>query len=273
MLNFKKMHGLGNDFVILDARVADISLSAEQIRYICDRKRGVGADQLILIEISEGFQETAFMRMFNSDGSIVRACGNATRCVADLLMTEEGMQSVVIETISGMLNCRRADGGLITVDMGKPKFGWRDIPLSKEMDTAHLPLMSDAVSDPVAVNIGNPHCIFFVDSLEAIFVEQEGKRFEVDPLFPDRVNVEFVQVSAPDHVRMRVWERGAGITDACGSGACAVVVASVLRGLTERKVVVTLDGGDLTIEWPDDDAQVSMTGPVSYVFDGKILDI
>ncbi len=274
MLHFRKMHGLGNDFVILDARMTNIELSDEEIQYICDRKRGIGCDQLIILEISEGFQETLFMRIFNTDGSEARACGNATRCVADILMNEEDMNSCVIETVAGMLNCRRSEDGLITVQMGVPKRDWKEIPLSKKVDTDHLPLMSESVSDPIAVNIGNPHCVFFVDNIADNWgdkaVEEQGKLFELDPLFPDRTNVEFVEILAPDHVRMRVWERGAGITDACGSGACAVAVAAITRGLTERKMTVTLDGGDLVLEWVSDDAQISMTGPVSYVFEGQL---
>ena len=269
-LNFRKMHGLGNDFIILDARVSDIALSTEEIRFLCNRQRGIGADQLVIMELSKGFQETTFLQMYNADGSSLKACGNVTRCVADLLMNEEGMEVAVIETISGLLNCRRTAEGLITVEMGRPKLNWEEVPLSKKVDTAHLPLMSEAVSDPIAVNMGNTHCVFFVDSLEDISVEREGKRFETDPLFPDRANIEFVEVLAPNHVRMRVWERGAGVTQACGSGACGVVVAAILRGLTERKVTVTLDGGDLEIEWAKDKAQVFMTGPVAYVFEGSI---
>lgn len=267
---FKKMHGLGNDFVIFDARVKDIKLSREQIQKIADRKRGIGCDQLIVIETSKSFQEIYFMRIYNPDGSEAEACGNATRCVADLLMREDNVDQLVIETVVGALNCFRADNGQVTVHMGEPKLSWDEIPVSEKCDTLHLPLEGH----PVGVSMGNPHCVFFVDgSVDDMGddgVEKQGKRFETDPLFPNRTNVEFVEVLSPNHVRMRVWERGAGITQACGSGACAVAVAAIRRGLTERKVTVTLDGGDLIIEWPTDNAQVAMTGPVSYVFDGTI---
>ncbi len=267
MLNFKKMHGLGNDFVILDGRENGLALTLEQRRFIADRQRGVGCDQLIILERSENWSETNFMRIYNPDGSEAEACGNATRCVADLLMREDNVNSMVIETVAGNLNCWQEDEGLVRVDMGVPKLEWRDIPLSKEADTLNLPLEGD----PVAVNIGNPHCVFFVDEISSDkSVEVQGRRFELDPLFLNKTNVEFVQIVTPNHVRMRVWERAAGITQACGSGACAVAVAAIRRGLTERKMTVTLDGGDLTIDWPSDDAPVHMTGPVTYVFDGVI---
>ncbi len=263
------MHGLGNDFVILDGRENGLNLSLEQRQLIADRKRGIGCDQLIVIERSKNWSETNFMRIYNPDGSEAEACGNATRCVADLLMTEDGVNNIVIETVVGGLNCWKEGEGLVRVEMGEPKLNWQDIPLSKECDTLNLPLNGD----PVGVSMGNPHCVFFVDSFEGISVEQQGKKFEIDPLFPNKTNVEFVEVLAHGHVRMRVWERSAGITQACGSGACAVVVAAIRRGLTDRKVIVTLDGGDLIINWPSDDAPVSMTGPVTYVFDGTFVAV
>ena len=279
-INFRKMHGLGNDFVIFDARVKDIALTPAQVRKIADRKRGVGCDQLIVLEVSESFMETTFMRIYNPDGSQAEACGNATRCVADMMMREEGVDQVVLETVVGALNCSRSDSkdskGQVTVQMGEPKFKWNEIPLSMECDTLHLPypIEAGAPNDPVAVSMGNPHCVFFVDGsvddLGDEGVKKYGKRYETDPLFPNKTNVEFVEVLAPDHLRMRVWERGAGITDACGSGACAVAVAAIRRGITKRKMTVTLDGGDLIIDWPSDDAQVAMTGPVAYSFEGQI---
>lgn len=273
---FTKMHGLGNDFVIFDARVKDIRLTRDDIRGISDRKRGVGCDQLIVIETSKNFFETNFMRIYNPDGSEAEACGNATRCVADILMREDGVDQVVVETVVGALNCSRGGEGFVTVQMGEPKLKWNEIPLSQDCDTLHLPYPVTTVepSDPAAVSMGNPHCIFFVDNIADKYgddaVEKFGKRYETDPLFPNKTNVEFVEVLSPNHVRMRVWERGAGITQACGSGACAVAVAAIRRGLTGRKVRVSLDGGDLFIEWPDDNAQVAMTGPVAYSFNGII---
>ncbi|HPF79256.1 MAG TPA: diaminopimelate epimerase [Alphaproteobacteria bacterium] len=263
-INFKKMHGLGNDFVIIDGRENGLKLSAEQRRLIADRQRGVGCDQLIVIERSKNWQEMNFMRIYNPDGSEAEACGNATRCVAHLLMREDQVDNIILETVAGSLNCWREGEQLVRVEMGKPQLDWKKIPLSKQCDTLHLPLEGD----PVGVSMGNPHCVFFVDKLGDIFLERVGKRFETDPLFPNKTNVEFAEVLAPDHIRMRVWERAAGITQACGSGACATAVAAIRRGLTDRKVTVTLDGGDLIIHWPSDDAPVSMTGPVTYVFDG-----
>lgn len=265
-LNFKKMHGLGNDFVILDGRENGLKVSVEQRRLIADRQRGVGCDQLIVIERSKNWAEMNFMRIYNPDGSEAEACGNATRCVADLLMREDGVDNIILETVAGSLNCYAEADGLVRVEMVVPKLGWKDIPLSKECDTLHLPLEGD----PVGVNMGNPHCVFFVEDIAQTDVEKQGRRFETDLLFPKKTNVEFVQVLSPSHLRMRVWERGAGITQACGSGACGVAVASIRRGLTERKVTVTLDGGDLIIDWPNNTAPVSMTGPVSYVFDGVL---
>lgn len=260
------MHGLGNDFVIIDGRENGLSLTPKQVRHIADRKRGVGGDQLILLERSKNWTEMTFMRIYNPDGSEAEACGNATRCIADLLMVEDDVDHIVIETLNGGLNCWREEGGLVRVEMGKPQLDWQNIPLSKECDTLYLSLEGD----PAAVSMGNPHCIFFVDHVEDVNVEKQGKRFETDPLFPAKTNVEFVEVLSPTHVRMRVWERAAGITQACGSGACAIAVAAIRRGLTARQMTVSLDGGDLIINWPHDDAPVSMTGPVAYVFEGDI---
>lgn len=273
MLNFKKMHGLGNDFVILDARENGLELSLEQKRLIADRRRGIGCDQLLVIERSKNWAETNFMRIYNPDGSEARACGNGTRCVAHLLMREDQVDNIIIETVAGSLNCWREAEQLVRVEMGKPNLKWDEIPLSKECDTLYLPFNDK----PVAVNVGNPHCVFFVENIAGKWtdklVEEHGKQVEIAPLFPERANVEFVEILARDHVRMRVWERGTGITQACGSGACAAAVAAIRRKLTDRKVTVTLDGGDLVIEWPSDDAPVSMIGPVTYVFDGQLASI
>ncbi|MCI5061119.1 MAG: diaminopimelate epimerase [Alphaproteobacteria bacterium] len=266
-LSFKKMHGLGNDFVIIDTRENGVKITSEQVCAIADRKRGVGCDQVILIERSKNWIETNLIRIYNPDGSETGACGNGTRCVADLLMNEDDVDDIVIETAYAALNCFRDENGLVRVEMGHPRLEWQDIPLSKSYDTLHLPLEGD----PVGVNIGNPHCVFFIEKeMSDQELEKLGAHFEHDPLFPERTNVEFVEVLAKDHLRMRVWERGTGITQACGSGACASVVAAIRRGLSARKVTVTLDGGDLIIAWPDDNSPVSMTGPVAYVFDGRL---
>jgi len=273
------MHGLGNDFVIIDGRDNGLNLSLEQRQHISNRKWGVGCDQLIILERSKSWAEMNFMRIYNPDGSEAEACGNATRCVADLMMREDDVDNIVIETVAGSLNCWREGEQLVRVEMGKPQLKWSEIPLSKDCDTLFLEGLR-GVNDlrpttrndlPVAVNMGNPHCIFFVDEkIDDVELTKLGSHFEVDPLFPNKTNVEFVQILSPNHVRMRVWERAAGITQACGSGACAVAVAAIRRGLTERKMTVTLDGGDLIINWPSDDAPVHMTGPVAYVFDGEL---
>jgi diaminopimelate epimerase len=266
-LPFVKMHGLGNDFVILDGRPAPVRLAEAQIRQIGDRRRGVGFDQLIILEPTSG-KADLFMRIYNPDGSEAGACGNATRCVADLFMNEAKAEICTIETISGLLCCTRGDKtGDITVDMGVPRLEWADIPLSKQCDTLHLPLEGD----PVGVSMGNPHCVYFCEDAEAVAVSKLGPKTEHHSLFPARTNVEYVSMLGADHLRMRVWERGAGITQACGSGACAAAVAAIRRGMTGRKVRVTLDGGDLFIEWRETDGHVLMTGPVTYVYEGKLL--
>jgi diaminopimelate epimerase len=266
MISFKKMHGLGNDFVILDGRKAALALSDSQVRHIADRHRGVGCDQLIVMEAPETAESDIFMRIYNPDGSVAGACGNATRCVADILMREKGADKVVIQTISGLLVCTRSGVADVTVDMGPARLDWDQIPLSKDCDTLHLPL----AGDPVGVNMGNPHAVLFVADADKADVAGIGPGIEKDPLFPQKTNVEFVSIMGKDHLRMRVWERGAGITQACGSGACAVGVAAVRRGLTGRKVKITLDGGDLLIEWRETDGHVLMTGPLTYSFDGNI---
>ncbi len=276
-LNFKKMHGLGNDFVIIDGRENGLTLTPEQIKILSDRKRGIGCDLIALIKYSKTFNEIPFVHMINADGTEIESCGNATRCVADMMMHEEKMDHVVLQTMNGALNCYREGKDLVRVEMGEPKLKWKEIPLSKECDPLNLPLEGN----PIAVNIGNPHCVFFLSAsgLQATYGRLEewsdeiitrlGQTIETHPLFPNKTNVEFVDVLSPTQLRMRVWERGVGITQACGSGACAVAVAAIKHGLTERKVTVTLDGGDLIINWPSNDAQISMTGPVSYVFNGE----
>lgn len=273
-IHFKKMHGLGNDFVIIDARESKLQMTAEQIRNLANRKRGIGYDQIVFLRHSENWQEMTFLDMYNADGSTLEACGNASRCVADILMTEDGTDNVIIETVYGSLNCWREDNGWIRVEMGKAQLDWRDIPLSRECNTIALPIELEGLGQPTAVNVGNPHCVFFVDKgldkWEDSHVEKLGSFVETHELFPNKTNVEFVEILSPTHMRMRVWERGTGITEACGSGACAVAVAAIRRGLTERTVTVTLDGGDLIISWPSDEAPISMTGSATHVFDGQI---
>ncbi len=265
---FIKMHGLGNDFVILDTRAQVIENKGELSKKLGNRHFGVGCDQIIFIESTD--KATAFMRIYNPDGSESGACGNATRCVADILLKESGKDDCVIETKAWLLKCIRADGDQITVDMGEPKLDWAQIPLSYECNTINLPIGGGGVSHPAAVNMGNPHCVFFVEDLNQIDVSKIGTGFEYHSIFPERSNIEFVEVVNREHVKMRVWERGAGITLACGSGACATAVAAVRRGLTGRRVTVSMDGGDLTLEWRESDNHVYMTGPVAYVFKGSL---
>ncbi len=267
VLPFTKMHGLGNDFVVLDARRKAIPLSLADRRRIADRRLGVGCDQLIVLEPST--RADVFMRIYNTDGSEARACGNATRCIAARLMEERGTESLVIETVAGLLQTRDAGDGLVSVDMGEIRTGWQEIPLAEACDTLHLPLTLGPLSDPVAVNVGNPHCVFFVPDVAAIDFEKLGATLERAPLFPDRSNIEIVQVLAPDRLRMRIWERGVGITQASGSGSCASLVAAARRGLTGRRATVVLDGGSLIIEWLANN-RIVQTGPWAESFTGEI---
>jgi diaminopimelate epimerase len=268
-LPFLKMHGLGNDFVVIDARRRALALDDKQARSIADRRTGVGCDQLILIEPARSRVADAFMRILNADGSEVEACGNGTRCVADLLMKENGRDHVVIETVAGLLDAEAADDGMISVDMGPARLDWRDIPLAKPMDTLHVDLTMGALTDPVAVNVGNPHAVFFVPQADAIDITALGPVLERHPLFPERANIEVASLISPEKIRMRVWERGVGITQACGTGACATLVAAARRKLTGRKAEIVLDGGSLIIEWLPDN-HVRMTGPVAVSFTGEL---
>jgi diaminopimelate epimerase len=231
-------------------------------RAVGDRNRGVGFDQLAEIHDAEGADFA--LDFWNSDGSRAGACGNATRCVSDFMMRQLGRDDVRLVTQRGHLAAIRLPDGRVSVNMGQPQRDWREVPLSMAVDTAHLPLPGD----PVAVGMGNPHCVFFVPDAEAVDLTAEGRRFETDPLFPERTNVEFASLVGPDRLRMRVWERGAGITLACGSGACATAVAAAERGLTGRHVTLDLDGGVLEIDWRADG--VWMAGPVAHVFDGVL---
>lgn len=267
MTKFIKMHGLGNDFVILDARKNKVLLGVQPdvVRDICNRHIGVGCDQLIILEEPKSEKADIFMRIYNPDGGQAGACGNATRCVADIIGKEQEKTRLVIETISGLLGCIRNEDDTVTVDMGAPILNWENIPLSQECDIDHLPL--DCV-DASAVSMGNPHCIVFVENADKADVKNIGSCLETHPLFPERTNVEFVSLKNRTTVRMRVWERGAGITLACGSGACAAAVAAMRRDLCERKITIELDGGALQIEWREDNNHILMTGGFTYVFDG-----
>jgi diaminopimelate epimerase len=268
--SFIKMHGLGNDFVVIDARNGGAKLSPAEAKAIADRHSGVGCDQLLILErTAKPNLADVFMRILNADGSESGACGNGTRCVADLLMREMGRDKLVIETTAGLLDAERASGGRVSVDMGPARLDWRDIPLKEACDTAHVPLALGPLKDPVAVSMGNPHAVFFVDDVAKIDLAALGPALERHAMFPERANIEVAQVIGPDRIRLRVWERGAGITLACGSGACATGVAAARRGLTGRKVTIVLERGELEIEWLPD-GHVLMTGPVAVSFTGVL---
>jgi len=273
-LPFRKMHGLGNDFVVIDGRADPraLSLDAVRVRALADRRAGVGCDQLIVIAPPRDPAAEAVMRIFNADGSEVAACGNASRCVAWLLMQASGRGHTVIETGAGRLTAEARGPDQVAVDMGPARLGWEEIPLARAADTLHLGLTAGPLTDPVAVSMGNPHAVFFVADAEAVDLAAFGPGLEHDPLFPARANIEVAQIlpaHGPDHghIRMRVWERGAGITPACGTGACATLVAAARRGLTPRRAELSLDGGSLDIVW-NQDGHVLMTGPVATSFIG-----
>jgi diaminopimelate epimerase len=272
-MKFFKMNGAGNSFVIFDARREKLSLTPERIREIADPVTGAGADQIIAMEPS--IRGDVFMRIWNKDGGEVAACGNATRCVASLVMEEQGSDALTVETAAGRLAATRNREGRVSVDMGSPLLKWEEIPLSERMDTRGIDLKvgpQDApyLQLPGAVNMGNPHCVFFVPDVSKVDVAGIGAMIEHHPLFPQATNVEFVQVNSPRHMRVRVWERGVGITQACGTGACASVVAANRRGLVERSCVVQMDGGDLQVHWREDHDRVILTGPVELEFEGKM---
>jgi diaminopimelate epimerase len=266
--DFLKMHGLGNDFVVLDARAHDVAIDARAARAIADRHRGVGCDQLVVIEPPRG-AGAAFMRIRNADGGEAEACGNAARCIAALLMRESGTDHIALETQAGTIEAEAAPDGQVTVDMGPARLDWREIPLAHRADTLHVPLSRGPLSDPVCTSLGNPHATFFVPDADAIDLATLGPPLEHDPLFPERANIGVAQVLAPDRLRLRVWERGAGITPACGTGACAALVAAHRRGLVGRRAAVIADGGTLVIAWRDD-GHVLMTGPVAVSFSGTL---
>ncbi|WP_026352277.1 diaminopimelate epimerase [Yoonia vestfoldensis] len=260
-LPFRKMHGLGNDFVVVDERGTTPRVTAALARAIADRHRGVGFDQLAVI--SDTPDADLHLTFWNSDGTTAAACGNATRCIARLVMDQTGQRDLTITTDRGTLKAVDPGNGLTSVNMGQPQLDWHEIPLAEQMDTLQLPI--DGA--PTATGMGNPHCTFFVDDVNAVDLASRGALMEHHPLFPQRTNVQFASVIGPDHLRMRVWERGVGVTLASGSSSCAVAVAAARRGLTGRTVTITLDGGDLAIDWRDDG--VWMTGATAYVFDGQ----
>jgi diaminopimelate epimerase len=273
-ITFRKMNGLGNEFVILDGRRDPVTLSPAQVQAIADRQTGIGCDQLIVMEPSKGADMR--MRIWNNDGGEVESCGNASRCVADLLFEETGRETVTIDTRGGLLICTRAPEGRVTVDMGVPRFGWQDIPLSEPFhDTRAIELQVGPIDKPLlhtpsVVNVGNPHCIFWVEDVDAHDLGMFGPMLEFHPLFPERANISLCEVRDRGHLVLKVWERGAGLTRACGTAACAAAVAAARKGLTGRAVRVTLPGGDLDIVWRESDDHILMTGPVAYEFTGEL---
>ncbi|MEM6665132.1 MAG: diaminopimelate epimerase [Pseudomonadota bacterium] len=275
---FIKMNGLGNDFVIIDARKTPVALTGAQVARIADRTRGVGCDQLIVLEPAQGMDAAdIFMRIYNQEGGEVDACGNATRCVASLLMEETGKDHAVIITNAGMLVGRHgARQGTVTVDMGRPKFGWQDIPLSEAFhDTRGIelqlgPIDAPLLHTPSVVNVGNPHAIFWVADLNIVDLEKAGPLLENHPMFPERANISLARVDGADAMTLKVWERGVGQTLACGTAACAAAVAGARKRLTGRSATVTLPGGPLHIEWREGDDHILMTGPFTHDHDGVI---
>lgn len=272
---YKKMNGLGNDFVVFDARQKPVKLSADQIRHVADREKGIGCDQVIVIAPPRSDGVDAMMVIYNAEGGEVDACGNATRCIAAQLSDETGRADTVIETNAGVLRAHR-DGDLVSVDMGTPKLDWEQIPLAEEFrDTRGIELQIGPIDAPVlhtpsVVNVGNPHAIFWVKDLDAYDLGRLGPLLENHPIFPERANISLARIDSPTEVTIRVWERGAGLTRACGTAACAVGVAAVRKQFTERKVTVNLPGGPLVIEWREEDGHVIMSGPFSFDGDGEL---
>lgn len=260
-LPFMKMHGLGNDFVVVDERGIAPRVTAAVAIAMADRHRGIGFDQLAVLTNTDAAD--VHLTFYNQDGSLSAACGNATRCIARHLMDQTGRDALTITTDRGTLYAKDAGSGLTSVNMGQPQLNWDEVPLAREMDTLELPI--DGA--PTATGMGNPHCTFFVDDAEAVDLATRGAEMEHHPLYPQRTNVQFASLIGPDHLRMRVWERGVGVTLASGSSSCATAVAAARRGLTGRDVTIELDGGTLQISWREDG--VWMTGPTAHVFDGQ----
>jgi len=270
---FIKMHGAGNDFVVIDNRKGDVPAGELDMQKLADRQFGIGCDQIVVLEgvskkVSSSLTPDIFMRIINADGSEVGSCGNASRCVAWLVFTETENPTVTIETADGIITASVEDENRITIDMGEPRLDWQDIPLAQAMDTLHLPITEDELSDPVAVSMGNPHAVFFVQEPYNVNLAMLGPILERHPLFPERANISVARIESPHHISLRVWERGAGATLACGTAACATLVAAHRRGLTGRKALIDLPGGTLLIEWREGDNHVLMTGPAATSFVG-----
>jgi len=272
-LPFVKMHGLGNDFIILDLRSGHTKPESDALRLLADRRRGIGCDQIMLLSASSSDADI-WLDMVNADGSVAGACGNGTRCVAWLLMQQTGKDKIEIDTISGRLSAWKDESGLISVNMGLARFDWQNIPLATAQDTLDVSFDEMPFGAAVCVNMGNPHAVFFVDDADQIDVEKWGAYYESHEIFPEKANIEFVSQTGDNSLRMRVYERGAGITLACGSGACAAGVAAIRRKLVAGPVRIMLDGGELLIDWQQPDADktgsVIMTGDVCFVGSGQI---
>jgi diaminopimelate epimerase len=270
---FIKMNGLGNDFVVVEAKSEPFRPTAMQVRAIADRAGGVGCDQLVALDPSD--RADVFMRIWNADGGEVGACGNAARCVGWLMLEATGRQEARIDTASGVLVATRSGGTSVTVDMGEPGLGWRDIPLARAVSTREVPLrvLSASMRLPGCVSMGNPHVVFFVSDAGAVRADRIGPKIERHSLFPDRVNVGFAQIRAQDRIRLRVWERGVGLTKACGTGACAALVAAHRRGLVGLAATVEMDGGELLVEWRGANNHVFLTGPTAVEFTGRLPDL
>ena len=273
-LHFRKMNGLGNDFVVFDARTSPIAMDEAKARAIADRTTGIGCDQLIVLEPSAKADVT--MRIWNNEGGEVESCGNATRCIADILFDEKKATRATIDTKGGFLVAEKGGERLVTVDMGAPRFDWQDIPLSEKFhDTRHIelsvgPLDTPLIHSPSVVNVGNPHCIFWVKDLDVVDLAKVGPMLEHHPLFPKRANITLARVDSKDHAVIKVWERGAGLTKACGTAACAVMAAGFRLRKFNPKATITLPGGDLFMAIRESDGHVIMTGPVAYEFDGVL---
>ncbi len=273
-LHFRKMNGLGNDFVVFDARNSAVAMDETKARAIADRKTGIGCDQVIVLEPSS--HADVRMRIWNNEGFEVESCGNASRCIADLLFDENHATRATIDTKGGFLVAEKAGDRLVTVDNGAPRFDWKDIPLSEKFhDTRYIELAvgpADAplIHSPSVVNVGNPHCIFWVKDLDIADLAKVGPMLEHHPLFPRRANITLARIDAKDHATIRVWERGAGMTRACGTAACAVMAAGVRLRKLNRKATITLPGGDLFMEQRDSDGHILMTGPVTYEYEGEL---
>lgn len=272
---FLKMHGAGNDFVIFDNRSGACRFSKEQIIHMADRRYGIGCDQLVLLETST--IATVFMRLYNADGGEVNACGNATRCIGWLMMEETGKSHVTVETKAGVLGVDRAGENHVKVNMGAPRFDWREIPLSREVDTQNIPyLQIGKLHEGFALNMGNPHIVFFLDDVDAADMKTNAPKVERNELFPERTNVEVAQVMNRGEMKLRVWERGVGETLACGTGACATMVAARVRGLVDSIVQIHASGGTLELEWQGEDIKstddVWLTGPVALIFSGTWVE-